>query len=201
MDTGTQAQIERIKQQLTQTINQKIGNISQRKKWQQLTPISQSELTEIEHAFNVCLPEAYRQFLLQVTNGGFGPTAGLIPLADATKYFREHNGYETILSTPFTHTEEYHQEDEPDVCRAEELNASKQMDNDEFYRTLDFFHAGTLDVCDLGDGYTIKLVVTGPTRGMVWNDFSAVDAGMIPLNMHFLDWYEQWLDQQLENSH
>lgn len=161
-----------------------------------LSPITASELQQFERGFHITLPEDYRQFLLQVTNGGIGPAAGLIPLAQAVDYFRQHAGYETILSTPFPHTEEYHQEDEPEVCRAEQLNASKQMDNETFYRTLDFFHAGTLDVADLGSGYYIKLVVTGPSRGTVWKDFSAVDEGMHPLDMTFLDWYERWLTSE-----
>lgn len=193
MDSGMQEQLERIKQLLTQQLKQQLASNNLRQAWQQLTPITALELSDIEHAFNITLPEGYRQFLLQITNGGYGPSAGLIPLAKAVDYFRQQTGYDTILSTPFPHTDEYHQEDEADVCRAEQLNASKQMSDDEFYRTLDFFHAGTLDVCDLGCGYYIKLVVTGPTRGLVWQDVSAVDEGMIPLNIGFLDWYERWL--------
>ena len=59
----------------------------------------------------------------------------------------------------------------------------------------DYLIAGTMTISLEGCGYYCFLVITGATRGQVWFNADVGDGGYHPLNLSFLDWYEQWLDE------
>jgi hypothetical protein len=57
---------------------------------------------------------------------------------------------------------------------------------------------GTIQLGEIGCGYFYFLVVTGPSAGTVWVDYTAGDGSIAPLAA-FLDWYEAWLDGCVTN--
>ncbi len=161
-------------------------------KWQHNNPISSESVDVIESYFDIKLPSEYRHFILKLTDGGAGPDHGLLPLFKSVKWKMDH-GQTDILRIPFIHTEPYYESDDPIVIDADNRESTNEITSDERYRIIDYCYAGTLDICDMGCGYTYKLIITGPARGFVWQDLSAVDQGMLPTGKKFLEWYEDWL--------
>lgn len=53
--------------------------------------------------------------------------------------------------------------------------------------------AGSLNISHQGCGYMIRLVITGPERGRLWEDGRCSDAGVVPLDADFGTWYVNWL--------
>jgi len=127
------------------------------------------ELRTFEEFFSVTLPSDYRQFLLEAGNGGAGPYYGLLPLSGAFVYGN--------LAKPFALTGEWDQSD----CQEPE---------DEIPET---YRDGCLAISEHGCGYWSFLVVTGPERGMVWDDFTCVGTGIRPTGKSFSAWYRGWL--------
>lgn len=69
-------------------------------KWIHDCPIAVEELEKIEDYFGVTLPAEYRLFLLNITDGGAGPSLGLKSLAEATDW-KMKNAQKDILRRPF----------------------------------------------------------------------------------------------------
>jgi hypothetical protein len=132
-------------------------------------PISVEELREFEAFFSVTLPDDYRQFLLEAGNGGAGPYYGLLPLSGAFVY--------GDLDKPFALAESWDQSD----CQEPEDEIPAR------------YRDGTLALSEHGCGYWSFLVVTGPERGMVWDDFTCGGTGIHPTHKTFSSWYRQWL--------
>lgn len=130
-----------------------------------------------ERHFDVQLPSAYRQFLLRVGNGGWGPpTGGLFSLGEPPDELGELRRLWAELPwvrTPFPFTDRTEQRD---------------------WRQTDF---GCICLGYEGCGMTWQLVVTGPEAGNVWFDDpnSQVIAPAGPPR-DFLGWYETWLEEQ-----
>ena len=66
---------------------------------------------------------------------------------------------------------------------------------------------GLLRICNYGCGLSLNLVVNGSEYGHIWVDDRGNDGGLYPDNhfgqtgrTKFLDWYELWLDQSLEET-
>jgi hypothetical protein len=63
---------------------------------------------------------------------------------------------------------------------------------------------GAIPICHLGCATRQWLVVTGPEKGNIWNDFRADHEGLAPLHsagqirITFSDWYRTWLDEALK---
>jgi len=137
-------------------------------------PLSEDRLSGMERDFRAMLPEQYRQFLLEIGNGGAGPYYGLFELAgrdpeDLTDY--------SALGQPFPWTKK--------VLRPR--------------RAL----PGALFICHYGCALRFFLVVTGKSKGEVWHDWRADGRGCYPATdakgepLQFFDWYLQWLDSAL----
>ena len=62
----------------------------------------------------------------------------------------------------------------------------------------DKVYRGNLELIDLGDGMSYRLIVNGKCQGEVWH---FTDVGVQPCyeRQDFLGWFELWLDQQ-ENT-
>lgn len=110
---------------------------------------------EAEHG--IVLPEPYRTFVAEVTNGSHtGPPAyGLVGLAEMPDDWGDGRG-ERDLSRPFPLTSSWLWDEDP---RAEE----------EIEPILDqMFNHGTIVLGTDGCGMYWHLVVTGPHRGHIW---------------------------------
>ncbi|MCO1581122.1 SMI1/KNR4 family protein [Crossiella sp. SN42] len=127
--------------------------------------LSVAKVTAFERRHGIALPADYRDFLLQVGNGGAGPHYGLYRLGTA-------DSHDADLATPFPHTSQW-----------------RPAPDDE---DVDRWYDGTMEIAECGCAYYHRLVVTGPASGQVWQDLLPCDQGIVP-EAGFRDWYLTWL--------
>ena len=145
-------------------------------------PLAEAELEAFEKRHGVRLPEDYRQFLLLAGNGGAGPYYGLGALVEFDEWFEEEDAEPGFVASPcpFVYEQvtsaawrEYLPEDRSDWGR------------------------GSIHICEQGCTYTARLVVSGASRGRVFN-FDASHGPAPPYfvrDKNFIDWYERWVDE------
>ncbi|MFF4838155.1 SMI1/KNR4 family protein [Streptomyces sp. NPDC001315] len=130
---------------------------------------------EAVHAFEarhgIVLPEPYRGFVAEVTDGSFAgpPKFGLLGLEEVPDDWGDDAG-ERDLSLPFPLTEAWLWEDD-------------ERPADEIDPVLDQVrHHGTVVLGTDGCAMDWHLVVTGPHRGHVWQ---ITDVGAVPFGAEF----------------
>lgn len=137
-------------------------------------PLTESEIEVFEKRHHISLPEPYREFLLQIGNGGQGPDFDGIVALEA--------------SVPA-------QDDRPDLpfLLIEYWESPiEDTEADEKKRHAAFYH-GQLYLCTDGCDYDWVLIVTGEERENVWMR-SSVGIAPCTHRIDFLRWYEYWLD-------
>ena len=146
----------------------------------QYLPLEESDLGAFEKKHQVTLPEDFRDYLLQIGNGGLGPDYGIYPI-QSTQSFKGINqswvdpkAYNAMgeddFGTPFGQTL---------------IKASRK---------------GILYIGDRGGGFSTFLVITGPNSGEVWYDKTVTDEGFALAADDFLSWYEDWVDRSIEDA-
>jgi hypothetical protein len=172
-------------------------------------PLSEAEVRTFEVQHRIVLPSDYRDFLLQVGNGGAGPAYGVFKLgwmdgcSPRDIVWREDDGFVGCLSEPFPHTEAWNDlEGKPkdDYLEQEEDEYERQMNEFDrrYYDTKNV--NGAIPICHLGCALRQWLVVTGPEAGHIWNDDRSDYGGLYPFqhkNVHrmwFMQWYRAWFD-------
>ncbi|WP_430788527.1 SMI1/KNR4 family protein [Actinoplanes sp. G11-F43] len=167
-------------------------------RWTLEPPLTTTELADLESQLGLVLPADYRAFLLQAGRGGAGPGHGLFPLSRASGRWRWTGGGaadrdSTTLTRPFAHIRAFNPLD---------TLPTDLPDDDERYFDLLYDPAhtyGLLYLCDVGCGLREVLVLSGPSRGQMWADYTAESDGFHPLQnpdgsrMSFTDWYRTWL--------
>jgi len=158
------------------------------------------EVKSFEKRFNIVLPADYREFVLQVTNGGPGPYYGLESLEDSLyqdlDYRRKADLINPGLEFPLTEAWNLKFED---------------MEEEQYHRMKDeqYFDNkwtnGLLRISNFGCGVSMNLVVNGSEYGNIWVDDRCNDGGIFPDRyfgnegrITFLIWYELWLDKSLK---
>jgi len=191
-------------------IRQKLDELAQRDtkfqifgafvhRYRKRTPLSEHEVKSFEKKYSIQLPPDYREFLLQVSNGGAGPYYGLEPLENGL-YQDLDNKDSSNLTNPaleFPLTEAWNlefmdiQEEAYDQTREIEYFDNKWTN-------------GLLRISNFGCGVSMNLVVNGKEYGNIWVDDRCNDGGIFPDpyfgnegRIAFLDWYELWLDKSL----
>jgi hypothetical protein len=106
-------------------------------------PLSELRIAELEAAAGVRLPDDYRDFLLEVGDGGAGPYYGLVPFDQAEQRAMMEGRFEPREPAP--------------------LEASPRLQP---------WH-GVVLLAHLGCGYLAYLVVEGRRRGEVWLDLGS----------------------------
>ena len=159
-------------------------------------PIKKKLIKRFETSYGIKLPEGYRAFIYELGDGGAGPYYGLEPLRHSTKKdldYKDKSGY-MHPSKPFPLTEAWNMEYEPDSREERKYFSDKWLQ-------------GLLRICNYGCGLSLNLVVNGSEYGHIWVDDRGNDGGLYPDNhfgqtgrTKFLDWYELWLDQSLEET-
>ncbi|HLO51681.1 MAG TPA: SMI1/KNR4 family protein [Kamptonema sp.] len=133
--------IEMLRQLLTQlrTADTRLSLDLPSKHRYQLNPcLKEDEVQAFECQNNVILPDDYRQFLLELGNGGVGPGFGMLKLLSKNHYY--------CLDKPFPY------EFPEDMILANgELNFN-----------------GTFPLAEYGCGMVALLVITGKQRGKLW---------------------------------
>ena len=181
--------------------------------------LSNKDIQVFESRYNIKLPSEYRNFLLEIGNGGAGPGYGLSGLSGIEsedvipeKLYPEN--YE-ILSKPFLLTEAWN-----DLDLIVKNNTDFVTNNNKYFD--DKFIQGTLPITNYGCGIYAILVVTGEQSGKIWIDDRTNDNGIYPASLSFChafhdinpddsypnsneeqplsfyDWYEDWLNRSLD---
>jgi hypothetical protein len=148
-------------------------------------PLPESEVTEFEARHGVLLPVDYRAFLLDVGDGGAGPSYGVYRLDRSDLYPGDPQRREELLpgflAVAFPHAQSWN--DPPD--------RSPEAEEKYFDSAL---IRGSLSLSPQGCGYMVRLVLNGPQRGTLWEDGRCSDAGITPFAPSFTTWYQGWLD-------
>lgn len=192
------AQIERVKNKLD-ILGKADQNLkqfgSERHKYKLNSILSESAVSDFENEYAIKLPLEYRSFLKNIGNGGAGPFYGIEKLFDSVFEDLDYKRGKINLTEPFPHSEAWN------------LNAENFSDYDDFEKTyFDVKHSnGLLRLCNFGCRVYISLVVNGAEYGNMWTDDRGNDGGIYPSSelgnkgkVSFLDWYELWFDNSLE---
>jgi hypothetical protein len=176
----------------------------------QLNPrLSELEVTEFETRHGIRLPEAYRDFVLNVGDGGAGPYYGVFRLGKMDDVYGESEWKEGefvgSLRACWPHRQAWNLPYEaltipfglsPD---AEDI-ARDEIDKKYWDAAL---VAGALPICHHGCALRDWLVITGPEAGQVWHDERVDQGGLRPYEiadgkrLTFTEWYLDWLDDAL----
>jgi SMI1/KNR4 family protein SUKH-1 len=172
--------------------------------WQLEPPLTTQEVVDLESQIGARLPAEYRSFLLQVSRGGAGPAYGLFPVRRVDGRWKWEGDGASLndsgaLGQPFGHIRAFNPADDlppqPEIGHDEE--AWWELHDKLLYDPA--HSAGLLYLCHLGCALREALVVSGPSRGQMWADDTADEAGFHPLRnpdgsrMTFADWYRTWL--------
>lgn len=165
---------------------------------QQCLPIPYENLQKFEEMHHIKLPIEYREFLLNVSDGGVGPGYGIFPLETALQY-------STNLHLPWINPTEYNELFKYDSGKDEGKSFDKRMNSivdGVKSPELDLYNArenGILYISDGGCGTNIFLAVSGAKRGQVWIDLNVTEEGYAFIADNFLSWYEEWLDKKIKD--
>lgn len=195
-------QIDKIKTKLSelksQDTNFKIfGSIKHQYKLNETK--NESELASFETKYGILLPLGYRQFLMNIGNGGAGPFYGLESIENALCVDLDKKDFNNQIDpgVDFPHIEAWNMEFEDDEEHASLIGRDKIYFDKKWI-------TGVLRICNYGCGVFINMVVKGPEYGNIWVDERCNDGGIYPdqnfgneHNIGFLDWYELWLDNSL----
>ena len=171
---------------------------------------TEREVASCQRLWGMNLPADYREFLLDVGNGGAGPFYGVFRLGEWDGAGDGEPWEASIIgdpSKPFPHRSPWN---EP---RKYAL-APSDVESDEYHRWMDLedrrYYApeltnGSIPICTEGCALRFLLVVTGPEAGHVWYDSRADEKGLLPLGegqerLSFSDWYLAWLENSLYES-
>ena len=137
--------------------------------------LPESKVQELEARWGVALPSEYRAFVIRIGNGGDGPPEyGLDMLGTGPSddtYWNFPEGYAARLKKPFRETSAHLWEDD----------------------VPDEITDGLLYLGNDGCGMYWALVVSGPSRGEVWQ---IAEDGVQPCDpkLTFIEWYDSWLN-------
>jgi SMI1 / KNR4 family (SUKH-1) len=142
--------------------------------------LSIAEVNQFEQKYGIKLPEEFRVFLLEVGNGGDGPSTCGLGLLNET--IPAQSAIPMRPDIPFPLDKVWIWE-----------NEEKDWWNDPSELVQRVHCHGQLLVGNEGDGEYWSLIVAGDQYGYIWN-VSDVGAGPCDPPKQFLDWYESWLD-------
>ncbi|MBB6049762.1 SMI1/KNR4 family protein [Armatimonas rosea] len=168
---------------------------------------TEKELAVREQGLGIRLPEDYRDFLLHIGNGGFGPDLGLSvfplgpndPSLEHGSHWPSIPEHEEVIGSPFPHT------------KARHFFTDTPPDDWEVL-------TGFLELGDRGCGMYSILVVSGEEYGHVWQTdeygvgpyeegyrLTSLIGKLLwpPIRPHrytFKDWYLDWLQAMLNTA-
>jgi SMI1 / KNR4 family (SUKH-1) len=169
--------------------------------------LTEDAVFAFEQRHKVRLPEDYRQFLIQVGNGGAGPFYGVFPLGFVDDNFnlREwHKDDDPVgnLGEPFCFNQAWNDLSimpEPDLLDHDEAEYYRlQKSFEEAYWSSCLVN-GAIPICHEGCAIRVLLIVSGNQAGRLWEDRRSEYQGLGPLILKdgspagFGEWYSEWL--------
>lgn len=179
----------------------------------QLNPtLSVHTVEEFEQKHGIDLPSDFQEYLIEVGNGGAGPSYGLFKLGfldgsgNDQEPWTENDGEVECLARAFPHTVTWNVPEE-----FEHLDEFESDEDEERWREKYEAQAwapglmnGAFPICHDGCGVRTHLVVAGAERGKVWQDARSAASGIYPHTMNsgkhmgFADWYLDWLQKSIK---
>ncbi|MFH7027875.1 MAG: SMI1/KNR4 family protein [Heteroscytonema crispum UTEX LB 1556] len=176
--------------------------------------LPEAKIQAFESKYNIKLPSDYRDFLLEVGDGGAGPGYGLLGI-----------GYESeIREILQVEDDEFLSQSFPLKEAWNDLGLVKQRVDSAINYNPYFDNKlvqGTLTIAHYGCGIYAMLVITGEQRGNIWIDDRTNDSGIYPASPNFCHffhdeepddfpsdedevepvsfyyWYDDWLNRSL----
>jgi len=169
---------------------------------------SEADICEFEQKHNVKLPNDYRQFLVDIGNGGAGPFYGVFPLGEMDSNFglrswQENDGFIGDLSESFPLERAWNDVSampSDDLAERDEAEYDRQMEAFDTVYWRPSLVNGAIPICHEGCALRVWLVVTGSFAGHLWEDRRTEYAGLKPLQLgdgslaKFSVWYREWLE-------
>ncbi|NOT76264.1 MAG: SMI1/KNR4 family protein [Cyclobacteriaceae bacterium] len=161
------------------------------------SPATLDDILEFENKYDVRLPEEYIAFITNIGNGGLsydgggaGPYYGIYPLGEF--------GYMQIdkesMSSPSVINSGLTQNNWEDMT-AFSQGGVESIENDRKYKEL---FNGMMSLGTRGCSGQTMLIVKGDDYGRVAYIDQDLYLPSLPAANNFLDWYEQWLDENLK---
>lgn len=170
-------------------------------------PLSPAELVQVEGQFGVRLPADYRNYLLRVASGGAGPGYGLFVLSRdaAGRWGWTGDGAElTALESlqvgfaPTEPTAELARLDAAEPSPSDDSAYGAWLDQRADLLWEPDRTRGAICLAHEGCGYRQWLAVSGPHRGLIWEDGRVADADLALIDLgtgaaSFAAWFLAWL--------
>lgn len=178
----------------------------------QLNPVlSESEVSAFEKSHSITLPRDYRQFLMDIGNGGAGPYYGVFPLGmmdhgHDLSLWKEGDGFIGNLSKPFPLKESWN---DLSALPNPDLEGTNPLEYQRLFAAWEKDHFdphlldGAFPICHMGCALRVWLIVTGEQAGRLWRDGRTDDSGLSPVLRKdgqaatFSTWYLDWLEEPL----
>jgi hypothetical protein len=171
-------------------------------------PLPLEKIQAFEKSYGVILPKEYVAFITTLGNGGVGPYYGLEPFENCLFNDLDYKRIDSLLnpSKPFTFNESWNLEFIPSVDYEEnKVQYEKEfLSYEETYYSKELMN-GAIALCNFGCGINLYLIVNGDEYGHIWTDDRGNTNGIYPSidlgnedRLTFLNWYELWLDQSIE---
>ena len=166
--------------------------------------LTEETLQSFENTFDFTLPIDYRNFLTQIGNGGSGPSYGLLPLKDWNIELEMVD--DKFLSIDFPHLDEWN------LVQDFKSNDEDYTESEEFQKWEEEYFSnkhvtGSIRICHYGCAIYYLLIVTGKNAGQIWIDDRANDNGIFPAiskatkrRLTFIEWYDEWLTESLNQA-
>jgi hypothetical protein len=169
--------------------------------------LAEDAVLAFEQRHRVRLPEDYRQFLIQVGNGGAGPFYGVFPLGFVDDNFdlrewQENDDLVGSLGEPFAFDQAWNDlSGMPELDLLDRNEAEyhrKQEEFEDLYWDCSLVN-GTIPISHEGCAIRVLLVINGNQAGKLWEDRRSEYEGLRPLMLNdgsparFGEWYSEWL--------
>jgi hypothetical protein len=175
--------------------------------------LSSVQIQLFEQKYNTLLPNDYRNFLLEIGNGGAGPGYGLIGIGSESEFIEVIQPKDSnFFAKSFPLKSSWN-----DLDVMVKSKGSITVSIDEYLD--DKFIQGTVPIAHYSSGIFARLVLTGEQRGNIWVDERSNCGGIYPFTIqscsyfhdnpddfHFHDigeplsfynWYNDWLNRSL----
>ena len=161
--------------------------------------LSDAQVADFEHRYQITLPQTYRDFLTHIGNGSLGPSYELFPLGWLegrpwqTNEVHPRGPYPFVAAwnLPKQTLDEFEEADEAD---------SERLLFEHYWKPE--ITKGSVPISDLGCGSQLLLIVDGPRAGQVWKDGRADHLGLMPLLNEGQEpiTFDMWLMEFIEKA-